>query len=153
MGGAWGELKIQSKNTCEGVHLIVKLPAISLQASKFTKNELLHTYFSRILLDFKLLFVVLLLGIISWKGVSGFNGGIVFQMGGFIFKWGRHPMGGHQFWWKWEGGFKKNHKMTGHPPMPPPQLWETLILLKEYIIFISCLFYLSVYFHSCCFNI
>ena len=37
-----------SKNTCEGVHLIVKLPAISLQASKFTKNELLQTYFSRI---------------------------------------------------------------------------------------------------------
>ena len=29
-----------SKNTCEGVHLIKKLPAISLQASKFTKNEL-----------------------------------------------------------------------------------------------------------------
>ena len=36
-----------SKNTCEGVHLIVKLPAISLQASKFTKNELLQTYFPR----------------------------------------------------------------------------------------------------------
>ena len=31
-----------SKNTCEGAHLIVKLPAISLQASKFTKNELLQ---------------------------------------------------------------------------------------------------------------
>ena len=45
MGGAWAELKILSKNTSEGVHLIVKLPAISLQASKFTKNELLHTYF------------------------------------------------------------------------------------------------------------
>ena len=48
-GGARGKLKMLSKNTCEGVHLIVKLPAISLQASKFTKNELLHTYFSRIL--------------------------------------------------------------------------------------------------------
>ena len=47
-----GELKMLSKNTCEGVHLIVKLPAISLQASKFTKNELLHTYFSRILARF-----------------------------------------------------------------------------------------------------
>ena len=45
MGGAWAEIKILSKNTSEGVHLIVKLPAISLQASKFTKNELLHTYF------------------------------------------------------------------------------------------------------------
>ena len=52
MGGAWGELKTLSKNTCEGVHLIVELPAISLQASKFTKNELLQTYFSRILARF-----------------------------------------------------------------------------------------------------
>ena len=44
MGGAWG-LKILSKNTCEGVNLIVKLAAISLQTCKFTKNELLHTFF------------------------------------------------------------------------------------------------------------
>ena len=51
MVGAWG-LKMLSKNTFEGVHLIVKLPAISLQAWKFTKNELLHTYFSRILAIF-----------------------------------------------------------------------------------------------------
>ena len=34
-----------SKNTCEGVHLKVKLPAISQQACKFTKNELLHSFF------------------------------------------------------------------------------------------------------------
>ena len=47
MGGAWG-LKTLLKNTCEGVYLLVKLPAISLQASKFTKNNILHTYFSRI---------------------------------------------------------------------------------------------------------
>ena len=47
-----GELKMLSKNTCEGVHLIVKLPAISLQACKFIKNELLQTYFSRILAKF-----------------------------------------------------------------------------------------------------
>ena len=47
-GGSMGELKMFSRNTCEGVHLIVKFPAISLQASKFTKNELLQTYFSRI---------------------------------------------------------------------------------------------------------
>ena len=40
-----GELKMLLENTCEGVHLIVKLRAISLQASKFTKNELLHTCF------------------------------------------------------------------------------------------------------------
>ena len=43
-GGAcvntWGGEHL--KNTCEGVHLLVKLPAISLQACKFTKNELLH---------------------------------------------------------------------------------------------------------------
>ena len=45
-----GVLKMLSKN--EGVHLIVKLPAISLQAFKFTKNEILHTYFSRILARF-----------------------------------------------------------------------------------------------------
>ena len=32
-------LKMLSKNTSEGVHLIKKLLAISLQVSKFTKNE------------------------------------------------------------------------------------------------------------------
>ena len=89
-----GELKMLSKNTCEGVHLIVKLPAISLQASKFTKNGLLpHIFFK----DFKSLFIVLFLGIISWniswKGVSYFNEGVCFSdeegagKGG-IFKWG-----------------------------------------------------------------
>ena len=55
MGGALGKgggLKMLSKNTREGVHLKVKLPAISLQACKFTKNEFLHKYFSRILARF-----------------------------------------------------------------------------------------------------
>ena len=52
VGEHGGKLKMLSKNTCEGVHLIVKLWAISLQASKFTKNKLLHTYFSRILARF-----------------------------------------------------------------------------------------------------
>ena len=42
MGGEHGGFKMLLKNTCEGVHLLVKLPAISLQAYKFTKNELLH---------------------------------------------------------------------------------------------------------------
>ena len=51
-GGSMGGLKMLSKDTCEGVHLIVKLPAISLRVSKVTKNELLHTYFSRILARF-----------------------------------------------------------------------------------------------------
>ena len=43
MGGlinTWGVLT--AKNTCEGVHLLVKLPAISLEACKFSKNELLY---------------------------------------------------------------------------------------------------------------
>ena len=48
----WGGLKMVSKNTCEGVHLIVKLLALNLKASKFTKNELLRTYFSKILAVF-----------------------------------------------------------------------------------------------------
>ena len=52
LGGSMGGLKMLSKNTCEGVHLTVKLPAISLQACKFTKNELLHTHFSRFLAGF-----------------------------------------------------------------------------------------------------
>ena len=51
-GGGGGGVKMLSKNNCKGVHLIVKLPAISLQACKFTKNKLLHTYFSRILARF-----------------------------------------------------------------------------------------------------
>ena len=34
--GEHGGFKMLSKNTCEGVHLIRKLPAIRLQASKFT---------------------------------------------------------------------------------------------------------------------
>ena len=82
-----------SKNTGEGVHLIKKLPAVSLQASKSTKNELLDTSFSRILARF--LFIVLFLGIISWKGVSCFNGGggLFFRWGGFISKCGGCLMG------------------------------------------------------------
>ena len=52
MGGAWGRMKILLKSTCGGVHLIVKLSAISLQAWNFTKNELLHSYFWRILARF-----------------------------------------------------------------------------------------------------
>ena len=52
MGEYEGGLKMLSKNTCEGVHLIVKLPAIILQACKFTKNELLHTHFSMVFARF-----------------------------------------------------------------------------------------------------
>ena len=44
-----GRMKILLKNSCGGVHLIVNLTTISLQAWKFTKNKLLHSYFWRIL--------------------------------------------------------------------------------------------------------
>ena len=53
MGGArGGGLKTVLKGTCEGVHLLVKLPTISLETCKFTENELLHTGFSSILARF-----------------------------------------------------------------------------------------------------
>ena len=41
-------------------------------------------------LDFKLLFILLFLGIISWQGASRFNGGDGggSDGGAFIFKWG-----------------------------------------------------------------
>ena len=51
-GGGLGRLKMLLKNTCEGVHLLVNLAALSLQACKFTKNELFCTYFIRILTRF-----------------------------------------------------------------------------------------------------
>ena len=50
-GSMWG-FKMLLKNTCEGVYLIVKLRAVSLQAGKFTENELLHIYFSKFLARF-----------------------------------------------------------------------------------------------------
>ena len=44
-GESMGELKMLSKNTCERVHLIVKLPAISLQSHKCTKmNFFTHIF-------------------------------------------------------------------------------------------------------------
>ena len=43
--------------------------------------------------DSKLLFIVLLLGIISWKGVSSFNEGVSFSDGGTSFL-----SGGGQGW-------------------------------------------------------
>ena len=42
MGEEGGEGKMLLKNICEEVHMSVNLPAISLQACKFTKNELIH---------------------------------------------------------------------------------------------------------------
>ena len=46
------------KSTCEGVHLLLKLPALSLQPCKLAKNKLLHFFkniFQGFLLDFKFL--------------------------------------------------------------------------------------------------
>ena len=97
------------ENTCKGVHLIVKLPAISLQASKFTKNEPLHTCFK----DFS----QILIGIYCAFSRNHFmEGCFMFQQGGLFFRWqGLHfeggrrcPMGGHcGFWWGGGGGSKK----------------------------------------------
>ena len=106
-GAAWegggGGLKMLLKNTCEGVYLIVKLPAISLQACKFTKITKIYNFFTHILqgflLDFKLLFIVVFLEIISWKGASFFSGEWgFFSDGGASFLSGRCiPQGGHRF--------------------------------------------------------
>ena len=83
-----GKLKTLLKNTCEGVHLLA---------------------------DFKL-FIVIFVGIISWKGVhvsmGEIRGGGVGGGGGGI--------GGHFDW----GVFEKNSKMGGSSP----PLWETLPL-------------------------
>ena len=56
---------------------------------------------------------MLFLGIISWKGVSCFNGG-----------WGCFPDGGASFLSgediSLDGGLKKNHKDGGALPLCPP---------------------------------
>ena len=83
MGGAWGELKTSSKNTSEGVYLIVKLSAISLQASKFTKNELVNTYFSRIFARFSVIIYC------AFSRNHFMEGCFNFQWGGLFFRWGR----------------------------------------------------------------
>ena len=57
---------------------------------------------------------------------GGGEGGVVFQMGGFIFKWGVPIIGGISFD---GGGFRKklsNVGGKGGAPHAPP-LWETLI--------------------------
>ena len=128
--GRGGGLKMLLKNTCEGVFLIVKLLAISLQACKFTKITKIYNFFTHILqgflLDFKLLFIVVFLEIISWKGASFFSGEWgCFSDGGTSFLSGRCiPWEGHRFWW---GRFSK--KIAGLGGSPPPHtltLWETL---------------------------
>ena len=112
MAGAWEGLKILSKNTCDGVHLIVKLPAISLQACKFTKNELLLIYFWRILARRTSSHFV--------EGCFTFQWGLgerCFSDGGASFLSSRAPHGG--FWW-WRD-FEKYRWMGARcPPCPPP---------------------------------
>ena len=86
------------------------------------------------------LFMMLFLGIISWKGASRFNGGSCFSDGGASYL--SEGVG---------GGFKK--KIVGwgegHPPMLPP-LWETLPVgetlkykqkRKTYMHVIFCIFH------------
>ena len=59
-----------------------------------------------------MLFIVLFLGIISWKGASRFDGGgLFFRCGDFTFKWGCAPWGGISF--DGGGGLKKNHRRGG----------------------------------------
>ena len=121
-----GGLKMLSKNTCEGVHLIVKLPAISLQACKFNENELLHTHFPRILARFEV--------IIYCAFSRRFNGGGLFFRWGALVLSGRQggvrPMGSLMGGGGGGGGVaKKNRNMEGPPlpmPPPPPPLWKTL---------------------------
>ena len=100
------ELKMLPKNTCEGVHLIVKLPAISLQASKFTKNELLQTYFSRILDRFKVIIYFAFSRNHFMEGCFMFQGGLFLRWGASFLSEGGAPWGGHRFWWG-GGGFRK----------------------------------------------
>ena len=68
--------------------------------------------------DFKLSFIALLLGIISWKGASRFNGG------GFIFEWGIRPKGGVASVLM-EGGLKKIIEWGEGDPPPPVTMGTT----------------------------
>ena len=66
--------------------------------------------------DFKLVFIVLCLGIISWKGASRYNGG------GLFFRWGASFLSGWCGPWGASvlmggGAVKKNCRM-GDPPTP-----------------------------------
>ena len=62
-------------------------------------------------------FFCFFLGIISWNGALLFNGG------GFTFKWGRCPMGRVNF----DGGFSKKTMGWGGCPPCLPSLWKTLV--------------------------
>ena len=74
--------------------------------------------------DSKLLFIVLLVRIISWKGVSSFNEGVSFSDGGtsFLSEGMVTPEGALVL----VAVFRKTHKMVGDPmppmPLPPPTM-------------------------------
>ena len=75
--------------TAPGVAGYNRSYSISLQASKFTKNELLTHIFLGFYLDFNLLFIVFFLRNHFSEGCFTFQWGrFVFQMGSFIYKWG-----------------------------------------------------------------
>ena len=61
------------------------------------------------------LFMMLFLGIISWKGASRFNGGSCFSDGGASYLSEGCAPWGHRFWWG-GGGSKKNCRMGGGAP-------------------------------------
>ena len=73
-----GGLKTLLKNTCERVHLLVKLQPITQQACRFTKIKLIHTYFPRILARFKVI-------------IYCFFSRNHFLEGGFMFQWRGKP--------------------------------------------------------------
>ena len=119
MGGAWVTgLKMLSKNICEGIHLTVKLPAISLQPWKFTKNELLHSYFSRISVRFEIIIYCAFSRNHLMEGCFTFQWGGVFQIVGASFlsggcgPWGASVLIGR-------GLSKKIVGWGRHPPCPP----------------------------------
>ena len=95
-------------------------------------------------LDFKL-FIMLFLGIISWKGASRFNGWVCFSDGGFIFKQQVYPMGSLVLM---VGGFqKKIIGWGGHPGHPAPTMGNPEIycsISKPFITGIQVIYTLSV---------
>ena len=92
-------------------------------------------FFTRIFqgfkLDVKLLLIVLFLGIISWKGASGFNGGASFLSGGCA-PWGASVL-------MRGSGSKKNEGWGGggmSPTMGNPVLCRSLLcMVKTKLIF------------------
>ena len=74
------------------------------------------------MLNFKLLFIVLFLGIISWKSASRFNGGVCFSDGRASFLSGATPHEGTSVLMGGGGGWKKFVVWEGAPPCSP--LWK-----------------------------